>query len=428
MYFVSTRNEKITKSLTDAIHYGLAEDSGLFVPQYFPQFNLEKCHLKLPYPEFAEKVLHDFFLGDQLEKYLPQICRNAFSFSVPLKELSNSLFVLELFHGPTLSFKDFGARFLAQCIDSMSIQPQLTIMVATSGDTGSAVASAFNQKSNSRVIILYPRGQISKRQEQQITCWDNNILALSIDGTFDHCQRLVKMAFEHPWWQRCMNLSCANSINIGRLLPQIIYYAHTSFHFYHQYNDKPGFIIPTGNLGNATAAYWAKAMGFPIAEIVLATNANKVIEDYLVSGIYSPKTSIATLANAMDVGNPSNFERLKHLLKTFKIFTENVSSFSVNDEEIRKTIKNTYQSHETIICPHTATAYHVSKKLSHKPWIIIATAHSSKFNNVIEPIIGGKIPIPDQLKVLLNRRSNFINAPVDLEKIKEIVSHYFNII
>jgi threonine synthase len=425
MKFVSTRNKTMMKSLTGAIRSGLAEDGGLFVPEYFPQFNSEDFDINQDYVKFSEKILHEFFADDQLETKLPQICKNAFSFAVPLKQLNTNHFVLELFHGPTFSFKDFGARFLAESTIAISDQKPITIMVATSGDTGSAVASAFYQKPNVRVIILYPKGQISKRQEQQITCWDENVLAIAVNGTFDHCQRLVKEAFTNPWWQNCMRLSSANSINIGRLLPQITYYAYTSVYFYQQYQMRPGFIIPTGNLGNATAAYWAKTMGFPIREIVLATNANKVIADYLYSGIYAPQMSIKTLANAMDVGNPSNFERLKDLFSTFDLFKDNATVISVSDENIRETIKKVCHEYEYIICPHTATAYFASQQLSNKHWIIVATAHPSKFDNIIEPIVEKTIAVPTQLQVLEKNAKNIFNAEASLEKIKEIACFNF---
>jgi threonine synthase len=427
MFFRSNRNNIIVKSLSDAIRCGLAEDGGLFVPEYFAQFDWKNLDGKLDYALFAEQVLREFFVDDELEAKLPALCKNAFSFPVPLKQLKRNRFILELFHGATLSFKDFGARFLAECLESISMTQQLTIMVATSGDTGSAVASAFYQKRNIRVIILYPKGQISKRQEQQIICWDKNVLPLSITGTFDHCQQLVKEAFTHPWWQNYMHLSSANSINIGRLLPQITYYAYSSVQFYQQYHVEPGFIIPSGNLGNATAAYWAKAMGFPIREIVLATNANRVIENYLHTGSYTPQASVPTLANAMDVGNPSNFERLKDLFRTFDLFKDNVTAYSVDDEDIRKTIKNVYEQYGTLICPHTATAYFVSQQVSDQPWIIVATAHPGKFDNILESITGEKIPIPLQLTVLLDEPANVLNVSANLENIKAMACRYFDL-
>jgi len=425
MYFISTRNKDIRKTLSQAIQRGLAEDGGLFIPEYLPKVNLQQFTPDLTYPEFAQKILHIFFLNDPLDEKLLQLCNDVFMFPIPLKKLNNNTFILELFHGPTSSFKDFGARFLAECLNVISEGQKTTIMVATSGDTGSAVASAFYQKLNINVIILYPDKQISERQQHQITCWDNNILALAVDGTFDDCQHLVKNAFQDQWWKEHLHLSSANSINIGRLLPQIIYYAYSSVQFYHRYKIFPGFIVPTGNLGNATAGYWAKIMGFPIREIVLATNANKVIPDYLHTGEYHPRHSIPTLANAMDVGNPSNFERLQYLFNTYDSFKNNVNAISVSDDDIRKIIKDIYQQYKTIICPHTATACFARQQLSEQPWIVVATADPSKFNNIIEPIIQTKVPIAPQLKDLLNKPMRVLKVGKKLEDIQNIISGYW---
>ncbi len=424
MDFISTRNNEIKKTLSQAIHRGLAEDGGLFVPEYLPKVDIKKFSRDLTYPEFSEKILHTFFQNDLLEKKLLDICTNAFMFTVPLEKLNDNTFILELFHGPTLSFKDFGARFLAECLNILSEKHKTTIMVATSGDTGSAVASAFYKKSNCNVIILYPANKISIRQQHQITCWDKNILALEVNGTFDDCQDLVKSAFKNPWWQQHLHLSSANSINIGRLLPQISYYAYCSVQFYHRYHMLPGFIVPTGNLGNATAAYWAKLMGFPIREIVLATNANKIIVDYLQTGEYAPRHSISTLANAMDVGNPSNFERLQYLFNSYDMFKNNVKAISATDDDIRLTIKSIYEQYKRIICPHTATACFARQQLSEQPWVVVATADPSKFENIIEPIIKLKVPIPSQMQYLLDKPTKVINVNKNLVDIQEVISDF----
>lgn len=425
MNFISTRNEDLQLTLSDAIRAGLASDGGLFVPAYFPSIDLKAFDADLSYPDFAEKLLMSFFQGDALCEKLSTICHNTFTFRIPLKTLNDHTYILELFHGPTLSFKDVGARFLAECLNFASSQKKTTIMVATSGDTGSAVASAFHGKSNIQVIILYPKGQISERQAHQITCWDNNVIALAVNGTFDDCQRLVKSAFHDNWWLQHTHLSSANSINIGRLLPQMTYYAYISLQFYKKHGTQAGFIVPTGNLGNATAGYWAKAMGFPIREIALSTNANQVIPDYLQSGKYHPRTSIPTLANAMDVGNPSNFERLTYLFNTFDSFKKNIQAISVDDEVIKKTILDTYQKNHMIICPHTATACFARTQLPNEPWIVVATADPSKFDTVIEPIIHTSIPVAPQLQALLNKKTQTIEIQPSLKAIEE---HVVNIL
>ena len=417
MLFYSTRDKNNKKTVSQAIVQGLAEDGGLFVPEYFPQIDWKSLDRNLSYPSFAAKILADYFSDDVLEAQLINICQNAFSFAIPLVELNDNTIIMELFQGPTLSFKDFGARFLAECMSRLSKDQKTIIIVATSGDTGSAVASAFHKKSNVDVIVMFPTGQISARQEQQITCWGDNILAVSVNGTFDDCQKIVKQSFNEDWWKQQAHLSSANSINIARLLPQLTYYAYISWQYFLENKQEIGFVIPTGNVGNSTAAYWAKAMGFPIREICLATNANRVISDYISTNKFEPKASIATIANAMDVGNPSNFERLLHLHNNeHDIFTQNVTSYSVTDEQIRETIKEVKQKHNYIVCPHTATGYFVRKKLNDKPWIIAATAAPSKFETVIEPIIEEKIQVPSQLSSLLEKVAHkVITNPVMAE-------------
>ncbi|MBA3661879.1 MAG: threonine synthase [Gammaproteobacteria bacterium] len=421
MKFSSTRDQKRSDTLSAAISKGLASDGGLFVPEYLPQVDLKLFNPNLSLANFAQTLLHYFFAGDELEHNLKEIIKNVFTFPLPLTTINSTTFVLELFHGPTSSFKDIGTRFLAECISHVSKKHATTILVATSGDTGSAVASAFYLKRNVNVIILYPKGKISPIQEHQITCWDNNIIALAVEGTFDRCQHLVKIAFQDPWWQKNIHLNSANSINIGRLLPQIIYYAYSSMQFYHQYSTFPGYIIPTGNLGNAVAGYYAKKMGFPIREIVLATNANLTLSDYLAYGHYKPRESLATLANAMDVGNPSNFERLNFLFKNFDTLRNEVNVISADDNDITNTIKTIYNKHSKIICPHTATAFYARKQLSYLPWIIVATADPGKFDSVIRKIIHESIPLSPQLQTILAKPAGFSQTVSKLGEIETII-------
>jgi len=420
MNFISTRNPEIVRTLSAAIQEGLAADGGLFVPESMPVIDSDCFSSELSFPMFASRLLAHFFNTDPLASKIDALCQQAFNFPIPLKQLDSNLFVLELFHGPTSSFKDIGARFLAECLNEMA-DCQKTIIVATSGDTGSAVASAFHRKLNYRAVILYPHGQVSAKQEHQMTCWDENIFAFAVDGTFDQCQQLVKSAFFDPEWQRAGELSSANSINIGRLLPQMTYYAYSSMQFYGKYGVNPGFIIPSGNLGNATAAYWAKAMGFPIREIVLATNANRVLLDYLNSSYYQSKPSIATIANAMDVGDPSNLERLNHLFSSFDHFKRNIKAMSVNDESIRETIMQVYKQYQYISCPHTATAFYTHRQLDAQPWIVVATADPCKFNGIIEPLINAQIPLASQLKQLLNMPNKIRRVSANLGAIKKFL-------
>ncbi len=418
MFFYSTRDKNNHKTVSQAILQGLAEDGGLFVPEYFPQIDWKSFDPNLSYPEFAARILKDYFAGDVLENQLPDICHGAFNFPLPVVELEQNTYIMELIHGPTLSFKDFGARFLAECMTRLSKERKTTIIVATSGDTGSAVAGAFYQKPNVEVVVMFPKGQISKRQEQQITCWGDNILAVAVRGTFDDCQKIVKQSFGDEWWTNRAHLSSANSINIARLLPQLTYYAYTSWQFFLNHGKKAGYVIPTGNVGNSTACYWAKAMGFPIREIVLATNANRVISDYLENGEFNPQPSIATIANAMDVGNPSNFERLRHLYANFDDFVNNVKSYSVNDDIIRQTIQEVKRDFDYIVCPHTATGYYTRKQLDKDlPWIIAATAAPCKFETVIEPLLAITLPVAPQLAQLLTRDVQMVEVSADINEV-----------
>lgn len=422
MLFISSRNKNLKYSLSDCIKLGLAKDGGLFIPEYFPKINLNDFNVKMKIPDFAAMVLNGFFENDILQNKLSEICDQAFSFPIPLNRINESTFILDLCKGPTLSFKDFGARFLAECLSKINNKNKVTIMVATSGDTGSAVASAFYKKESINVIILYPKGKVSKKQEQQLACWDSNILSFAVNGTFDDCQKLVKEAFQDEWWQNEMHISSANSINIGRLLPQIVYYAYSSYQFFSLYNKKPNYIIPTGNLGNATAAFWAREMGFPINEISLSTNDNKVICDYLSSGTYIPQKSILTLANAMDVGNPSNFERLSHLFPTYELFKKNIMAISVDNIKISQTIQEVYNKYNYIICPHTATSFYVKNKLNLDPSIVVSTADPCKFDDIIEPIILDKVPISEELKKLINKKLSFINIEPNLTELKNNIN------
>ncbi len=425
MYYLSTRNQQLKKTLSQAICSGLAGDGGLYIPEHLPTTTVNEFSEDMSLPLLAEKILAPFFKDDILANHLSSICHNAFDFPLPIKELTDKTYMLELFHGPTSSFKDFGAQFLAECLNKLTDKNKRTVMVATSGDTGSAVASAFYNKDNLDVIILYPKGKISARQEQQITCWQDNVLSLAINGTFDDCQRLIKTAFQDEKWNENFSLTTSNSINIGRLLPQIVYYAYSSLQLYKKNEDKPGFIVPSGNFGNATAAFWAKTMGFPIREIAVATNANKVIPDYLASGVFRARPSTATLANAMDVGNPSNFERLQNLFPTVEELRDNMSIISVSDPQIKDTIKDIYDKHHIIICPHTATACYADQQLSNKLWVIASTADPSKFEAVIEPIIEKAVPISPQLIKLLQRPAKIRDLEPDLEQLRVVAQDYF---
>lgn len=417
MYYYSTRDKEraVKLSASQAILKGLAADGGLFVPSVLPSLS-DKVSLSLSYADFAAEVLKPFFEGDELYDELADICRGAFSFPVVLNELKD-VSVLELFHGPTSAFKDFGARFLAFSMEKLLVRKgeKLCILVATSGDTGGAVASAFHKRQNLSVKVLFPKGRVAERQRRQLTCWDDNISSFEVRGSFDDCQRMVKSAFVDP---SLSGLSSANSINLGRLLPQMVYYVYASMLYKERTGKEPVIIIPSGNVGNCTGAYWAKAIGAPIKRIVLAVNANTTIPEYLESGEYKPRDSVRTLANAMDVGAPSNMERLFSLFPSYEEMKANVSAWSVSDEEIKKTIVDEYRKEGYVLCPHTACAERV--RLDHfdaEPVIIVSTAHPAKFDTVVEPLIGATVPMPAALADLVNRPSTFTEIGTDYREL-----------
>lgn len=415
---ISTRG-KDRATIDEAIQLGLARDGGLFVPEEFPVYSIDEFYNLDNLSAFALKLIQPFFRQSRiaLDK---NFCDEVFSFPLTLKNLTPKTYALELFHGPTLSFKDFGARFFAQCLQRLTEGKKTKVLVATSGDTGSAVASALHGKKGISGIILFPKGKISQRQEAQITCWGDNIHAIAVNGSFDQCQQLVKMAFAKNIGDEVM--TTANSINIARLLPQILFYAYSSVHITKRHEQLTNFIVPCGNLGNVTACYWAKKLGFPIGQILCANNENKVLTEYLNTGVYQARPSIKTLANAMDVGDPSNLERLLDLFSSFTEFKKNMNVKSVHDDEIKSAITACYKKYNYLICPHTATAFHrLSEVNTSMPWVIAATAHPAKFEEIIEPLLAIDISIPDQLSLLIKKEKKVDSMEADYQCLETIL-------
>ncbi len=418
MKFVSTRGQAPAVSASAAMLEGLAPDGGLYVPERWPSYDLERLSGADPFPVLAARILRPFFSGDPLEGQLDELCEQALNFPMPLTQLARRTSVLELFHGPTAAFKDFGARFLATCFAALLRRrtERLTVLVATSGDTGAAVASACHRMERLRVAILFPKGGVSPRQEQQLTCWDDNVVSFAVRGTFDDCQRLVKAAFARSGWPEDGRLTSANSINVGRLLPQAVYYAVASLRYRDERGRAPGFIVPSGNIGNAIGAFWAKRMGFPVREIALAANANRVVPDWFETGNWRPRAAIRTLANAMDVGHPSNMERLFHLYPERRSLLAHARTLSIDDETIRREIGAGREKWGRVWCPHTATAAHFREHLASDDWVIVATAHPAKFESIIEPLIGERLELPPQLRELLERPNRFEEIDADLDQ------------
>jgi len=423
MKYRSTRGGSPSVSFGAALTQGLAPDGGLYMPEQWPALPLSAFDSASTLPEVAEVMLRPFVAGDVLADELGAIVREAFDFPAPLNAVTRDgeLSVLELFRGPTAAFKDFGARFLAASLQRLrkgATRP-LNILVATSGDTGGAVAAAFHQRPGIVVTVLFPKGLVSPTQERQLTCWGDNVHSLRVAGTFDDCQRLVKEAFTNPGLKARFELSSANSINLGRLLPQAVYYAATSLMVFRRDGVEANFIIPSGNLGNSVACVWARKLKLPIGRIVLAHNANRTVPDFLQSGEWQPRPSIPTLASAMDVGTPSNMERLRALFHDIEDVRGAVRAESVSDAEIQARIQADFHNYGKVWCPHTATAAEVYARMGAQEraaarWILVSTAHPAKFREIVEPLIGQRIEIPESLAKLFSRPVSATDLQPDL--------------
>ena len=413
MRYVSTRGGIAPVSLEVAIAAGLAPDGGLYVPEHIPTVALAQPQATLA--QTARQVLAPYFAGSRLRDDLPELCEAAFDFPAPLRPLdapagaAKNDYLLELFHGPTAAFKDYAARFLAAAMARLHAPgtPPVTVLVATSGDTGAAVGAAFHRRDGFRVLILYPDGRVSPRQAHGLGCFGDNVQALRVAGTFDDCQRLVKQALSDPALRERVPLGSANSISLGRLLPQTAYYAHAALGYYAQHRQRLNFVVPTGNLGNGLACWLARRMGLPIGEIVLGCNANDVLPRYLRGEDYAPRPTEATLANAMDVGEPSNFERLRWWHTDDSELRASLRAFRVDDAAIRDTIAAAPARHGVVPCPHTAVGLRVLSQLrdagDRRPWAVVATAHPAKFEGVVEPLVGHAVEPPSALTAALKQ-------------------------
>ncbi|MFK7909927.1 MAG: threonine synthase [Akkermansiaceae bacterium] len=403
MRLYSTNNPDLCVDFGEAVLRSLPADNGLYMPEQIPQLDAAfwNSWKGLTFPEMSFRVVSTLLQGAIPEDVLEKIVTEALDFPAPVVALDEHHKVLELFHGPTLAFKDFGARFMARVMAWLTRdddQP-LTVLVATSGDTGGAVASAFHNVEGTRVVILYPSGKVSGLQEKQLTALGGNITALEIDGSFDDCQRMVKAAFLNEDISRQYNLTSANSINISRLIPQMLYY----FEAARISNKSPIFVIPSGNFGNLTALLLATRMGLKVGHIVAATNVNDVVPTYLNTGDYHPRASVATISNAMDVGAPSNFARMKEIFADdWKKMASSISGFAVSDKNTRAAIREVYEKYGYVIDPHGAVGYLAAEAwLSKHPddvAVILETAHPAKFPETISEELGdGILEIPERL-------------------------------
>lgn len=429
MNYYSTNNRHRKVSLREAVIQGLAPDNGLYMPEYIPVL-----------PEFFINALADLTLGqigfevavrflddDVPEDELRKIIAHTIQFDAPLVAIEKNVYCQELFHGPTLAFKDFGARFLSGLLGYFAQQENktITILVATSGDTGSAVANAFLNVPGTRVVVLYPAGKVSEVQEKQFTTLGKNITALEVMGTFDDCQRLVKAAFMDADLKQAFFLTSANSINIARLIPQSFYYFYAYAHL--AKTRRPLVVsVPSGNFGNLTAGLIAKRMGLPIAKFVAATNVNAVVPEFLKSGVFLPRTSKQTISNAMDVGNPSNFVRMLDLYnQEAKAFSNDVAGYSFTDAETKGAMKSVFEKSQYVLDPHGAVGYLGLKTFlqAHPEYsgVFLETAHSAKFMEVVEEAIHTKPELPERLNKFLAGKKTSIPVSAKFEELKSLL-------
>jgi threonine synthase len=417
MIYFSTNKSSVPVSIKKATLEGLAPDGGLYVPSEIPHFSPEEIALLegATFNNIAFSIAKKFVGSEIPLDQLSDMIESCYPFETPIIGLDKKTFIEELFCGPTLAFKDYGARFLARLTGYFAAEAEtlVTVLVATSGDTGSAVAYGFQGIPNTRVVLLYPSGKVSRLQEQQLTTVGGNVYALEVKGDFDDCQRMVKHAFIDPDLKEKLTLTSANSINISRLIPQSFYYAWATLQLKELYGfNEPVFSVPSGNYGNLTAGILAKRMGFPIGHFIAASNANDSVTRYLDEGRYDPRPTITTCSTAMDVGNPSNFARLKYFYGNDHVsMGKDITGIAVTDEETLSTIKSVYERFEYTMDPHTAVAFRALEKYrssesrhAKNAGIVLSTAHPAKFLEVLQNALHKEIEIPTRLLEVLEKK------------------------
>ena len=430
MQYYSTNGKAPLATLEEAVVRGLAPDKGLYMPQEIrplPQEFYDNIE-NMSFQEMSYQVAHNFFGDDVDAESLREIVFDTLAFETPIVKVEDNIYSLELFHGPTLAFKDVGARFMARLLRyfiKREGKEQVNVLVATSGDTGSAVANGFLGVDGIHVYVLYPKGKVSKIQESQFTTLGKNITAIEVDGVFDDCQALVKSAFMDEELQGNMNLTCANSINVARFLPQAFYY----FNAYAQAKklgkaDNLTICVPSGNFGNITAGLFAQRMGLPIMNFIAANNANDIFYNYLLSGIYSPKASIQTIANAMDVGDPSNFARILDLYKSSHAeICNHISGATYSDDEIAATMKKCYEQTGYVLDPHGACGYQALKDnlKEGETGVFLETAHPAKFKEKVDAILSTDIEIPTRLADFMKGKKQSLEMAADFSAFKQFL-------
>lgn len=409
---------------------GQGKDKGLFFPERIPQFDKEFIQTLHQYSdeEIAYQCMKDF-VGDEIPpEVLREIVSETISFEIPLRKINDAISVLELFHGPTLAFKDIGAGFMSRCLSYLlkNQQKKVTVLVATSGDTGGAVAHGFYDLPGIDVVILYPKNRVSAVQEKQLTALGKNIYALEVDGSFDDCQSLVKQAFSNEEINNRLFLTSANSINVARWLPQQIYYLLALKQWQQQENEAPVICVPSGNFGNICAGILAHFRGLPAEHFIAACNVNDVVPEYLKTKNFNPKNAVATVSNAMDVGDPSNFVRILELFNNeFDVLKDKISGYSINDQQTIQTIAEVYEKDHYILDPHSAVAFNALeqylKENPGKKGFILGTAHPVKFPDAVENAIKVKIEIPQSLNDLMKKEKKTVEINSDFEELRRFL-------
>jgi threonine synthase len=410
MRYYSTYNRSHAVTLQEAVTHGLAPDNGLYMPERIPTLAsgfFDRLG-ELSFPELAFQVLEPILGEDILAAELRRMVAHTVQFDTPLVPIEQDVYSLELFHGPTLAFKDFGARFMSQLLGYFAQQQQreIVILVATSGDTGSAVANGFLGVKGTRVIVLYPSGKVSEIQEKQFTTLGQNVTAIEVSGAFDDCQRLVKQAFLDDGLRKQYFLTSANSINIARLLPQTLYYFN-AFRLLKPEARPVVFSVPSGNFGNLTGGLIAKRMGLPVQKFVASTNLNDIVPEYLRSGLFQPRPSQETISNAMDVGNPSNFVRMLDLYNnSVEALRRDIEGYAFTDEQTRDIMRTVFRSSGYVLDPHGAVAYaglqEFRKKSKDSIGVFLETAHPGKFLEVVESTLDSRLVLPEKLSGYLS--------------------------
>lgn len=427
MKFYSTNNSNLKVDLKQAVTQGLAPDNGLYMPEEItplPQAFFDALP-DLSFQETAYQVASHLLGSDVPAAELRRIVEHTIQFDAPLVNIEDNILALELFHGPTMAFKDFGARFMSQLLGYFAKQQdrEIVILVATSGDTGSAVANGFLGVEGTKVIVLYPSGKVSEIQEKQFTTLGRNVTALEINGTFDDCQGMVKKAFLDEDLRSRYFLTSANSINIARLIPQSFYYFY-AYGKVARKNRSVVFAVPSGNFGNLTGGLLAKRMGLPLETFVAATNANDIVPSYLKSAVFDPKPSQQTISNAMDVGNPSNFIRLLDLFnRDFNKVSELIKGYSFTDEETRAAMRHVHATSQYVMDPHGAIGYLGLKKYlltdeSNSIGIFLETAHPAKFKDVVDETLGAPVEIPATLQEFMKHEKQAVQMKASFEELK----------